>query len=70
MSKNTACPLDCYDACEIIYDKGIVKAINIELRKKEDKLWYVSSAMLTVEGAQLKLPVKMDRKGKPIKIFK
>ena len=43
---------------------------NIELRKKEDKLWYVSSAMLTVEGAQLKLPVKMDRKGKPIKIFK
>lgn len=26
MSKRTACPLDCYDACEIIYDEGVVKA--------------------------------------------
>lgn len=43
---------------------------NIELRKKEDNLWYVASAILSVEGSQFKLPVKMDRKGKPIKIFK
>ncbi len=26
MSKSTACPLDCYDACEIIYDEGLIKA--------------------------------------------
>jgi len=43
---------------------------NIELRKKEGNLWYVTAAILTVEGSQFKLPVKMDRKGKPIKIFK
>ena len=43
---------------------------NIELGKKEDNLWYVTSATLTVEGAQYKLPVKMERKGEPIKIFK
>ena len=43
---------------------------NIELGKEEDNLWYVTSAILTVEGAQYKLPVKMNRKGNPIKIFK
>ncbi|MDD5156745.1 molybdopterin-dependent oxidoreductase [Sulfurimonas sp.] len=27
MKKTTACPLDCYDACEIVYDDGVLKGL-------------------------------------------
>ena len=41
----------------------------VSLTRQDDNTWYVSNAHLSVEGRDLKLPVRGSGKGRKIKVF-
>ena len=41
----------------------------VSLTREDDNTWYVSNAHLSVEGRDLKLPVRGSGKGRKIKVF-